>query len=131
MAISHWPEKDQAEPEMRRFAIAVLFAIVGCASLEDRVVFHPTPIMVDVPPPPGSDAFDVDLPISNDVKVHARFYPQEGATRTILFCPGNAGNLESRADMVKTLRVFLGVNVFIFDYPGYGKSGGTPSEVGC
>ena len=115
---------------MRRYALVLLFGIVGCASMEDSLVFHPASY-VDLPPTPGITAVDVDLPIDSDVKVHARWYPQDGAKGTILYCPGNAGNMESRAETIKELRVFLNKNVLIFDYPGYGKSTGTPSEAGC
>ena len=116
---------------MRRSALLLLLAILGCASFEDSVVFHPA-TYIDVPPPtPGVTAVDVDLPLATDVKVHARWYPQDGAKGTILYGPGNAGNLEDRADAIKNLRVFLGMNVLIFDYPGYGKSTGTPTEAGC
>lgn len=40
---------------------------------------------------------------------------------TVLFCHGNAGNISHRLDKI---RIFhdLGLNVFIFDYRGYGKS---------
>jgi uncharacterized protein len=119
------------ETDMRRYAVAVLLGIVGCASFEDSVVFHPR-IETSLPPaPPGVVSSDFDLPLANNVKVHARLYAQQGATGTILFCPGNAGNMESRADTIKDLRVLLNMQVLIFDYPGYGASSGTPSEAGC
>ena len=116
---------------MRPLAFALLLGIVGCASFEDSVVFHPRVETALPPMPPGVTAFDFDLPLASDVKVHARFYEQAGATGTILFCPGNAGNMESRADTIKDLRVLLNMQVLIFDYPGYGASTGTPSEAGC
>jgi hypothetical protein len=115
---------------MRRFAVVFLFGLVGCASMEDSIVFHPA-TYADMPPTRGVTAADVDLPLANDVKVHARWYPQDGAKGTVLYCHGNAGNLEDRAEAIKQLRSFLGMNVLIFDYPGYGKSTGTPSEAGC
>ena len=115
---------------MRPIILVLLAAMFGCASLEDSVVFHPV-TYVDSPPPLGVTATDVDLPLANDVKVRARWYPQDGAKGTVLYCPGNAGNLEDRAEVVKQLRVFLGFNVLIFDYPGFGRSTGTTTEAGC
>jgi fermentation-respiration switch protein FrsA (DUF1100 family) len=46
-----------------------------------------------------------------------------------LFCHGNGGNISHRLD---SLVIFhrLGLNVFIFDYRGYGRSRGRPSEQG-
>lgn len=47
----------------------------------------------------------------------------------ILFCHGNAGNISHRLDKMEIL-YDLGLDVFIFDYRGYGKSKGSPSEKG-
>ena len=48
---------------------------------------------------------------------------------TLLFCHGNAGNITHRLENLAYL-VQLGLQVFIFDYRGYGKSEGRPSEDG-
>ena len=48
---------------------------------------------------------------------------------TVLFCHGNAGNITHRLANVAYLTQ-LGINVFIFDYRGYGKSQGAPGEEG-
>jgi fermentation-respiration switch protein FrsA (DUF1100 family) len=49
----------------------------------------------------------------------------------LLICHGNAGNLSQfdRPAHYAALRQ-LGLNLFAFDYRGYGESGGTPSEHG-
>jgi fermentation-respiration switch protein FrsA (DUF1100 family) len=49
----------------------------------------------------------------------------------LLYCHGNAGNISHRTGAVKELLDELGESVLIFDYPGFGKSGGQPSEAGC
>ena len=54
--------------------------------------------------------------------------PGQGA---LLYCHGNAGNLSCRADALALWQRALGVSVLIFDYPGYGKSDGRPTEAGC
>src|SRR5690606_7521292 len=48
---------------------------------------------------------------------------------TLLICHGNAGNIAHRFDQ---LAFYAGMraNVFLFDYRGYGRSGGRPSERG-
>ncbi|MBU1678445.1 MAG: alpha/beta hydrolase [Bacteroidetes bacterium] len=48
---------------------------------------------------------------------------------TILYCHGNKHNIDEYWDRVM-LFYELGVNVFIFDYRGYGKSEGESSEAG-
>ena len=55
--------------------------------------------------------------------------PAERARATVLFCHGNAGDI---GDQVERAKVFhdMGLSVLVFDYRGYGKSEGKPSEKG-
>src|SRR5262249_11128842 len=46
-------------------------------------------------------------------------------------CHGNAGNLSSRGDSVLLWQRELPTAVLLFDYPGFGRSTGSPSEAGC
>jgi fermentation-respiration switch protein FrsA (DUF1100 family) len=62
-------------------------------------------------------------------KLHGWFFPLEGDAPIILFCHGNAGNMSHRIDNVRLL-LEQNLQVFIFDYRGYGKSTGKPSEEG-
>jgi uncharacterized protein len=48
----------------------------------------------------------------------------------LLYCHGNGGNLSHRAEVLKRLNRLPGVSVLIFDYRGYGRSEGNPSEEG-
>ncbi len=49
---------------------------------------------------------------------------------TLLWFHGNAGNIGHRVDDLALFHHLLGVNIFIFDYRGYGNSQGKPSERG-
>ena len=49
---------------------------------------------------------------------------------TWLWFHGNAGNIGHRLENLKLLHSKLAVNIFIFDYRGYGRSQGRPSEQG-
>lgn len=53
--------------------------------------------------------------------------PGRGAV--LLWCHGNAGNIINRLDNLVSLHQ-LGLSVFLFDYRGYGRSEGRPSEPG-
>ena len=55
--------------------------------------------------------------------------PAENSQFTILFCHGNGGNMMHCLDSIDIFHN-LGLNCFIFDYRGYGESGGKPSEEG-
>ena len=62
--------------------------------------------------------------------LHGWFFPLEKGSPVILFCHGNAGNITHRLENVN---LFLenGLQVFIFDYRGYGRSSkGRNSEKG-
>jgi len=54
--------------------------------------------------------------------------PDAGAP-VVLFCHGNAGNISHRGDTARILHD-LGAGVLLFDYRGYGRSDGRPSETG-
>ncbi len=62
-------------------------------------------------------------------KLHGWFFPLDGDFPVILFCHGNAGNISHRLDNVGLLLKHK-LQVFVFDYRGYGKSSGRPSEKG-
>jgi hypothetical protein len=49
---------------------------------------------------------------------------------TVLICSGNAGNISYRQSLIDPLSD-MGYNVMIFDYSGYGRSRGIPSEKQC
>ena len=53
--------------------------------------------------------------------------------RPVLICHGRQGNLgdDFGPDDLAGWHNEVGVSAFIFSYPGYGKSGGVPSEAGC
>jgi len=76
---------------------------------------------------------DVQLDTADGVRLHGWYIPRSGSHRgvqkTLLFFHGNAGNISHRR---ASLEIFhrLGLDVFIFDYRGYGNSLGEPSEDG-
>lgn len=61
-------------------------------------------------------------------KLHAWWFPAQGAAKgTVLFFHGNAENLTSHFASLSWLPG-RGYNYLIFDYPGYGKSVGKPTQ---
>ncbi|MGD8312917.1 MAG: alpha/beta hydrolase [Gammaproteobacteria bacterium] len=71
----------------------------------------------------------VSLLTADGVRLHGWFIPEPRTRATLLFCHGNAGNISHR---LESIRLFhdLGLNILIFDYRGYGRSDGHPSEKG-
>lgn len=62
-------------------------------------------------------------------KLHGWFFPLPGSNPTLLFCHGNAGNISHRLENIRLL-LEKQLQVFIFDYRGFGRSSGKPSENG-
>ena len=69
------------------------------------------------------------LTTSDNVELDAWFLPVDQSKGVILFCHGNAGNISHRLDSL-LLFYRLGYSVLIFDYRGYGRSEGRPTEAG-
>jgi uncharacterized protein len=123
----------------KRRVVRSLIWWVGCylgvvlvlMALENRLVYHPTAASEDWQPAPFAPVEDVALHLPDGTTLHAWWCPHKGATQTLLYCPGNGGNLSHRGYAILAMHKLLGVSVLIFDYPGYGRSGGRPSEQGC
>lgn len=100
---------------------------------EQSQVLQPYRTMDDTGAVLGRPWEEVSLAAPDGVQLNAWFFPAStNATRrdyVILFCHGNAGNISHRVDCYQVL-LDSGLNVFAFDYRGYGKSSGKPSEAG-
>lgn len=97
--------------------------------LENKLLFHPVKAsQAWLPPPP--DVEEVELEGAGE-RIHGWWFPRDTAASALLYCHGNAGNLSYRGQMARALAQELGVALFLFDYPGYGKSSGKPTEAGC
>ncbi len=113
-------------------AILVLLylGLAGWISIrQDALVFHPTAEIPLTPADAGWVYEDLTLATSDGVNINAWFVPVENARGVVLFCHGNAGNIGHRLDSIRIFRD-LGLSVLIFDYRGFGRSEGRPSETG-
>ena len=81
------------------------------------------------PAPFGLPAQDVWFAAADGHMLHGWWVPHRKARGTILYCHGNTGSIAHQIEVFRRLRR-LGVNVLGFDYRGYGRSEGTPSEKG-
>ena len=102
---------------------------------EKRFLFSPDSGLDSTPEAEGIQYEDVCLTSPDGQKLHAWFLPgHTGGNgshgQTWLWFHGNGGNLGTRVGQLARAHRLLGVNQFIFDYRGYGKSEGRPSERG-
>lgn len=73
---------------------------------------------------------DANFTSADGTKLHGWFVPAEEPVAVVLFCHGNAGNLTHRVDLMYAMQREVGASVLVFDYRGYGRSEGTPTEAG-
>ncbi|PWB49414.1 MAG: alpha/beta hydrolase [Nitrosomonadales bacterium] len=77
----------------------------------------------------GLDYEALTLTTPDGERLDAWFVPKPQARGTALVLHGNAGNMSHRMDTI-VMFYRLGYSVLIFDYRGYGRSTGQPSEEG-
>lgn len=94
---------------------------------QKRMLFQPRTDHVGLPTDMGLEHEDVWLTNRLGTRIHGWWLPHENSRFVMLFAHGNGGNISHR---LETFRIFheLGLSTFIYDYSGYGKSDGEPSE---
>ena len=88
-----------------------------------KYLFHPRKDRVQVAP---QDAVDFFIPVEEEVKLGARFYPADPEGTHILFFHGN-GEIASDYDTIGPVYNNYGISFLVVDYRGYGQSTGLPT----
>ena len=116
--------------------LGILVAAYGGLALllyifQSHLVFYPEigREITATPSQVGLAYEDIHLNTSDGISLHGWYIPAPQPRGTVLFLHGNAGNISHRLDSVQMFHR-LGYSTLIFDYRGYGNSGGTPSEQG-
>ena len=112
---------------IRRIPVFLLFLFL--ISCQGSFLYHPSKSLNMNPVNINLLFESVDFKTSDDVSLHGWYVPAQNHRGVVLFCHGNGGNISNRLDTIKVLNE-LNLTVFIFDYRGYGKSSGTPTEEG-
>lgn len=110
-------------------AVVLGVVILWIWLFQERMVFFPEAPLAGTPADAGLAFEDLTLETPDGESLHAWYLPAEEDRATVLFCHGNAGNISQRLDTLGVLHG-LGLNVLIFDYRGYGRSTGRPTESG-
>lgn len=108
---------------------AVLLFYLGLRWFERMTVWIPRSELAAAPDSIGLNYQDVTFQSSDGVTLHGWYIKHEKPIATLLFCHGNAGNISYRLESFRQFHS-IGVDVFIFDYRGYGASEGRLSEQG-
>lgn len=100
------------------------------AFLEESLIFFPSKFPDGVWKPHGLDFEDAWFKAADGTELHGWYCPHENPRAVVLFAHGNAGNLSHRYERLRHFQLALDCSVMIFDYRGYGRSAGQPTETG-
>jgi fermentation-respiration switch protein FrsA (DUF1100 family) len=112
-------------------ALAALYVGWGLVLLflQPKLLYRPVRDVSFTPADLDLEFEDVTFYASDGVTLNGWYVPAAKSRFTILFCHGNGGNIMHCLDSINLFHS-LGLSCFIFDYRGYGKSEGKPSEIG-
>ena len=110
--------------------LLIAITVMGCRP-EDSFIFHPSAEIVQTPHHTGLQFQDHFFTSADGVRLHGWFIPHRDARATLVWFHGNAGNISHRVENIKLLHDKVKINIFIFDYRGYGRSAGSISEEGA
>lgn len=111
-------------------AYAGIFVLVFCR--QSKYLYYPDRDVSATPADEEMAYEDVSLRTQDGETINAWYVPASTNRETapvLLDCHGNAGDIGDRVWSIQTFHK-LGLNVMIFDYRGYGKSTGKPTEKG-
>ncbi len=116
--------------------IVYVGAVIVLLALENWMLFRPLRASEDWVDPSTFHLTieDVELEMGDGTRIHGWWCPLEETGQVagaLLYCHGNAGNLSHRAYAIPSWKKYLRMPLFIFDYPGYGRSEGKPNEAKC
>lgn len=97
--------------------------------MQDRMLYYPEREISQTPKDIGLEYEEVSLRTKDNVNISGWYITAKHEKGVLLFCHGNAGNISHRLESISIFHN-LGLSVLIFDYRGYGKSEGKPSEKG-
>ena len=116
------------------YLICLILVLAGAfyllyPTIENGFVFFPETRFDGTPDDYHLQYREVFFDTGDGKRLHGWFFPLRQEAPIILFCHGNAGNISHRLENVRLL-LDQKLQVFIFDYRGYGRSSGRPSEKG-
>ena len=96
---------------------------------QSRYVYYPERVLPADPDRIGLPFKNISFETKDGLRLSGWFIPKEDSRGVLLFCHGNAGNIGHQLDSIQLFHK-LGLEIFIFDYRGYGQSEGKPTEKG-
>ncbi len=124
-------EREASRREKRKYFSLIVFPILpylfffGLRRVEKALTFNPAPFSPGQYWRPPAGAEDVGITTSDNVRLHGWFVPSRisPALATVVYFHGNSGNIGNLGWLGEDLTA-RGFDTLIFDYRGYGRSGG-------
>lgn len=112
---------------IKRVSKIFSFILFSCTlSACSGLLFYPDKPLVRTPEALGLTYQDILLEASDSLKIHGWFLPAQGDLKgSVYFLHGNAQNISTHVQNIAWLPQY-GYQVFLIDYRGFGRSGGTP-----
>jgi len=104
-------------------SLLFIYLAIGCYAFffSDRQIFQPQPSSY----PDNRNL--IKLTTAKNIQISAVYLPSPQSTYTVLYSHGNGEDLGDVRPLLEKIRA-LGVNVFAYDYEGYGISQGSATE---
>jgi fermentation-respiration switch protein FrsA (DUF1100 family) len=108
---------------------AYVVIVMLMLAMENSLIYFPATYPKGEWNPQGPKFEDAWFEAADGTKLHGWYVPHASPRAVMLIAHGNGGNLTHRWDLLELLHE-LGVSAMIFDYRGYGRSSGSPTEAG-
>lgn len=103
----------------------------GASLVAQRTAYQPDPVVASTPAALQFPFDTIAFETADAIMLHGWFVPatDTNTAGTVLLLRDGTGNIGQSLHKLRALRQ-LGFNILAFDYRGFGRSGGTPSEAG-
>jgi len=115
---------------VRFVLICYLAVLLVLMIFEESLIFFPIRYPEGDWEPPGLKFEDAWFRSADGTQLHGWYVPHDQPLAVVLFCHGNGGNITHRCGVLRWLHEQAKASVLAFDYRGYGRSEGSPTEVG-
>ena len=122
---------------MKKVFLSILFLLLVAAAagwialyrFQRNQLYHPAAELATTPAQYRLRFQEVQFMASDGTPLHGWWIPANRPRGTVVYCHGNSGNVGSNAHVAPEF-FKRGFNLLLWDYRGYGRSGGRPSEQG-
>lgn len=110
-------------------AVGAAFGWIALRRFERNQLYHPSSAIATTPSQCQLRYQDVQFIAADGTPLSGWWIPANFPRGTVVYCHGNSGNVGTAAHLAPEF-CRRGFNLLLWDYRGYGQSGGRPSEKG-